>query len=235
MATFVLVHAAGGSTWDWHRLVPELRALGHDAVTMDLPCEDEDATLAGYAAAVVDAVDAAGARGGDLAVVGHSLGGITAALVAGELDAGLLVFVTAMVPAPGETISDWWANTRHEQADPDDDEVTAYLDDVEPALAAEALRRSRGQTMGGMHEPWPLPALPAVPTRAVVCTLDRFFPPDFMRRVLAERLGDAAGEPLELVAGHCPALSRPAELAALLDRCWAGRHRQGGDADVREP
>ena len=32
MAHFVLVPGAGGSAWYWSRLVPELRARGHDAV-----------------------------------------------------------------------------------------------------------------------------------------------------------------------------------------------------------
>jgi hypothetical protein len=36
-----------------------------------------------------------------------------------------------------------------------------------------------------------------------------------MRRVVAERLGTVADE---IAAGHCVALSRPAELANLLDR-----------------
>jgi hypothetical protein len=48
----------------------------------------------------------------------------------------------------------------------------------------------------------------------VVCTEDRFFPAEFMRRVVADRLGLVADE---IEAGHCVALSRPHELANLLD------------------
>jgi Alpha/beta hydrolase family len=62
------------------------------------------------------------------------------------------------------------------------------------------------------QSPWPLDAWPAVPTRFVLCT-DRFFPPELMRRVVAERL---AITPDEIAAGHCVALSRPKELADLL-------------------
>ena len=54
---------------------------------------------------------------------------------------------------------------------------------------------------------------PPVPTRFVLCTEDRFFPPDFMRRVVPERLGII---PDEIAASHCVALSRPTELAAML-------------------
>jgi hypothetical protein len=52
-----------------------------------------------------------------------------------------------------------------------------------------------------------------VPTRFVLCTEDRFFPPEFMRRVVADRLGVV---PDEIAAGHAVALSRPRELANLL-------------------
>jgi hypothetical protein len=47
----------------------------------------------------------------------------------------------------------------------------------------------------------------------VVCTEDRFFPAEFMRRVAASRLGVV---PDEIAAGHAVALSRPKELASLL-------------------
>lgn len=40
-----------------------------------------------------------------------------------------------------------------------------------------------------MVSPWPLDAWPNVPTRFVLCTEDRFFPPEFSRRLVAERLG----------------------------------------------
>ncbi|HET9956824.1 MAG TPA: hypothetical protein VFQ61_20150, partial [Polyangiaceae bacterium] len=56
-------------------------------------------------------------------------------------------------------------------------------------------------------------ALPNVPTHFVLCTDDRFFPAKFLRRVVADRLRVV---PDEIAAGHCVALSRPRELATLL-------------------
>ena len=76
---------------------------------MDLPSDDESAGLWDYASAVVHAV---GDRTG-LVVVGHSWGGFTAPLVCARLPVELLVLVAAMVPAPGETGNDFWANTDH--------------------------------------------------------------------------------------------------------------------------
>lgn len=64
-----------------------------------------------------------------------------------------------------------------------------------------------------MAAPWPLDALPDVPTKFVLCTEDRFFPAAFFRRVVAERVHVV---PDEIAAGHCVALSRPKELAEML-------------------
>ena len=52
-----------------------------------------------------------------------------------------------------------------------------------------------------------------MPTRFVLCTQDRVFPPEFIRQVVTDRLGLV---PDEIAAGHAVALSRPEELARLL-------------------
>jgi pimeloyl-ACP methyl ester carboxylesterase len=54
--TYVLIPGAGGSAWYWHRLVPELRRRGHDAVAVDLPAADDSAGLWEYADTLVNAV-----------------------------------------------------------------------------------------------------------------------------------------------------------------------------------
>lgn len=64
-----------------------------------------------------------------------------------------------------------------------------------------------------MAVPWPLTAWPSVPTRFVVCTEDRFFPPAFLRDLARKRLGIVADE---IEGSHCVALSRPEELASML-------------------
>ena len=218
--TFVLIHGAGDVGWYWHLVEAELRRRGHDTVAPDLPCDDDAAGLAEYADVVVDSI---GART-DLVVVGTSFGGFTAALVADRLPVAQLVFVTGMVPAPGEKAEDWFANTGwkeavREQAERDggltgnEDPSVAFYHDVPRALAEEALSRERRQSDTPGREPWPADALPPVPTRFVLCREDRFFPPAFMRRMVQERIGLM---PDEIGAGHCVALSRPTELAELL-------------------
>ena len=220
MATFVLIHGGGDVGWYWHLVAPVLRQRGHDVVAPDLPCDDDTATLLDYADSVVEAV---GERR-NLIVVGQSYGGFTAPLVADRLAVDVVVFVAGMVPAPGERPADWWDNTGYrraveEQARRDggltgsDDPFVCFYHDVPRALAEEALRHERSESDAAYNSPWPLDALPAVPTRFVVCTEDRFFPPEFMRRVASDRLAVTADE---IRAGHCVALSRPKELADLL-------------------
>jgi pimeloyl-ACP methyl ester carboxylesterase len=226
MATFVLVHGAGSDAWYWHLVEPELRAAGHEVVAPDLPCDDDRAGLAEYADAVVGAVGDAGREHDDLVVVGQSLGGFTAPLVCARLPVVLLVFVAAMVPKPGEAPGDWWERTGWEAAhraqaerdgrDPDAefDPRAEFFHDVAPDVIAEAFARPvRDQSGTPLERPWPLAALPAVPTRFLLCRDDRFFPADFQRRVVRDRLGI---EPDEMDGGHLPALARPRELAAYL-------------------
>lgn len=220
MATFVLIHGAGDVGWYWHLVEDELRPQGHEVVAPDLPCDDDTAGLPEYADVVISSIPA----GSEVVVVGQSFGAFTATLVADRIDADLLVLVAGMVPAPGEKPEDWFAATgweasdrelpRPEGADGADDEPTdVFYHDVPAALAAEARRRGRDQADTPGTSPWPLTSWPAIPTRFVLCTEDRLFPPTFMRRVVADRLAIA---PDEIAAGHCVALSKPKELAGML-------------------
>jgi acyl-coenzyme A synthetase/AMP-(fatty) acid ligase len=56
MKTFVLVHCAFGSPAELSPVILELKALGHRAIAVDLPCTDPSATLDDYARTVVEAM-----------------------------------------------------------------------------------------------------------------------------------------------------------------------------------
>ena len=222
MSTFVLIHGAGDSGWYWHLVQRVLRARGHDVVAPDLPADDESAGLGEYADTVVEAV---GDRG-NLVVVGQSFGAFTAPLVAARLPVDVLVLVAGMIPCPGEAPQDWWANTGYqsavqEQAARDggltgsNDPYVSFYHDVPRNLAEEAISKERAHpSEASMASPWPLDAWPDVSTKFVLCSDDRFFPADFFRRLAAERLSIT---PDEIEAGHCVALSRPRELADILE------------------
>ena len=213
MAAFVLIHGAGDSGWYWHLVAAELRTRGHEVVAPDLPADDDRADLGTYADAVADAVDGLS----DPIVVGQSFGGFTAPLVCDRVPARLLVFVAGMIPSPGERPDDWWSDTGwdREPRDPGLDDAAMYYHDVSPELAAEHIRRGRHHpSPAAGREPWPLPSMPDVPTRSLLCRDDRLFPAPFMRRITTERLGVSADE---IDGGHCVALSRPIELADRLE------------------
>src|SRR5262245_17319288 len=208
VATFGLIHGGGGTAWDWHLVVPELRRLGHDAVAVELPSEDETAGWREYG----DTVAAALATRNDIVVVGHSLGAFTAPLACGRTSVEKLVLVAGMIPAPGERFSDWWTDVRYPGAlGQDDDEI--FYHDLPKALADEAKRRSRNESSRALREPWPLAAWPSASTAYLVCRDDRMFPPTWARAHARERLGIEADV---IDGGHYAPLSPPPELAARL-------------------
>lgn len=201
MATFALIHGGGSSAWDWHLVGPLLEDAGHNVVAVDLPVEDESAGLNDYVNAVTTAIGSAR----NVIVVGHSLGGFTAPLVCDAIQADGLVYVAGMIPLPGETFNDWWSNTEHDRESiPDPSE--SFFNGVRDDLVREARAREREQRGEWMSQPWPAERHSAVPTGAILCTEDQFFPPSFMRRQVRDRLGI---EPLEIVGGHYALLSNP--------------------------
>ena len=194
----------------------ELQRAGHDTVAPDLPIEDDDAGLSEYADVVVDAI---GGRE-DVVVVGQSFGGYVAPLVAERIAARAIVLVAGMIPTPGKSAEEMFANTGWRPERLEDSSARAvFYHDVPSDLADEALTHERRQSDTPGSQPWPLHAWPGIPTRFVLCRNDRFFPARWLRPLVRERLGI---EPDEIESGHCPALSRPRELATLLERFVGG-------------
>jgi pimeloyl-ACP methyl ester carboxylesterase len=209
LANFVLIHGAGDVGWYWHLLEAELRRLSHLSVAPDLPVEDDQAGLNEYADVLVESVRDTR----DLVVVGQSLGGYVAPIVAAQLNAVLIVLVAGMVPSPGESAEEMFSNTGWQPDPSASDEMETFYHDVPPALARQAVARGRRQSDTPGREPWPMPAWPDIPTRFVLGRNDRFFTAPWLRGVVRDRLGIDADE---IASGHCPALSRPIELAQLL-------------------
>lgn len=223
MPRFVLIPGADGQAWYWHRLAPLLEQRGHRAAAVNLPVADADAGFNEYVEAVMRTT-------GDqrrVVLVAQSLGGFIAPLVAERVPVSAIVLVNAMVPKPGESAGEWWDATgqaaaradyyaRHGLTLPAEFDVwEAFFHDV-PAGVIEAAKAgpppiSRFDTL--FAQPWPLDAWPDVPTRFLQGRDDRFFPLDFQRRVVNQRLGIDVEE---LPGGHLVALSHPAELADAL-------------------
>ncbi len=152
---FVLIPGAGGAAWYWHRVVPLLQEAGHEAIAVDLPGDDPAAGLPEY----TDLVTSAISDRGNVVLVAQSLGGFTAPLVAAKVPLGSLIFVNAMIPAPGETPGQWWDNTGWAQArvaaaekggyDTEFDLAAYFLHDVPPEIAAAGETHQRPEADPG--------------------------------------------------------------------------------------
>ena len=222
-SAYLLVPGAGGVAAYWRPVVSELERHGHDAVTVDLPGDDDSAGLPAY----VELIVRAGQDLGDVVVVGQSMGAFSASLAAPHLRTQRIVLVNPMIPAPGETPGQWWEATGQPEAkrrndiregrDPDApfDLATYFLHDTPADLVDEVMATSRPESDAAFGSPWTLPAWPDLPTTVVAAADDRFFPLEFQRRVSEERLGL---EPTTLPGGHLVALSHAQELADLLVR-----------------
>jgi pimeloyl-ACP methyl ester carboxylesterase len=214
MTTYVLLHGASSDSWYWHLVAPMLESAGHAVIAPDLPSDDDAAGFAEYTDVVVDAISARS----DVVLVAQSMAGFTAPLVCERVPVRMMILVAAMVPVPGESGGEWWVNTgweaaRREEAHregPPDALVDFFHDVPDDVREAAFARGERPQSGTPFAAPWPLDAWPAVPTRFLLCRQDRFFPAEFQRRVVKERLGIT---PDEIDSGHLPALAHPRELA----------------------
>ena len=221
MTTVAMIPGAGGSAWYLHPVVDLLRGRGIDAFAVDLPAADPAKGLSDYADVVVEAI---GARD-DVVLVAQSLGGFTAPLVWPRVDLRAVVFLTAMVPSPGERLGDWSEHVGAEaerQAAAErggwssafDD--TTFFHDVPAELVEQAAAHDESEAATVFDEAVDF-AWPDVPVHVVAARDDRMFPLDLQRRVARERLGV---EPEIVPGGHLATLSSPGPIADLLAR-WA--------------
>jgi pimeloyl-ACP methyl ester carboxylesterase len=221
VSTFLLIPGAGGVAWYWSRIVALLEAAGHIAIPVDLPGDDDSASLPQYAEV---AVQACGDHD-DIVLVAQSLGGFTAPLVCDRIAVRALVFVNAMIPVNGETAGEWWGNVGSSEArlaaaeergyTEEFDLETYFLHDVPPEIAAEGEAYQRDETDAVFGSKCEFSGWPNVPIHVLVGADDRFFPADFQRRVSKERLGVDADV---LPGGHLVALSNPEGVAEYLNR-----------------
>jgi pimeloyl-ACP methyl ester carboxylesterase len=229
MSTFVFVHGAWHGAWCWDRLLPKMRARGHDVVAMDLPVENGDATFEDYADVVLasypqDVEDAV--------LVGHSLGAMVLPLVATARPAALMIFLCGVVPnLSGHPWDDAPPMSPPEAYQTDNlDDGTRVFRSVESARfsfyadcsaedAAWAFEHLRPQNSRSLWaRPYPLTRLPDTPRAAIAATDDVAITIEFSRAVTKPRLGV---DLIEIPGAHSPFLARPEELADLLDRLAA--------------
>jgi pimeloyl-ACP methyl ester carboxylesterase len=239
MARMVLVHGAFSRAACWDRVVPGLRAAGHDVEAIDLPGQGDDptpvaeVTLDRYARRVCEALGA----GPPAVLVGHSMGGMVITQAAANCPEHVdrLVYVAAFLPADGQSLIDL---TQLPEGAGDAVQANLVVDGDPPiaTMPPEAAREGLLHCCDDEQAAWaqslrgPQPVAPFThPVRIedrggaftnlrrayVVCLQDRAIRPALQRRML-----EAAGcDPvLEIDTDHCVWASRPEELAAALDR-----------------
>jgi pimeloyl-ACP methyl ester carboxylesterase len=222
MSDFILVPGAGGDAWYWSRVAPLLREAGHDVVSVGLPAADESAGLEAYADTILAAIGPCR----DVVLVAQSMGAFSAPLAAVRGSVASLLLVAPMIPAPGESVNEWWSTSgsgaayqaaeRAAGRDPDApfDPVSVFFHDVPGEIQEEAWSRGEpDQADRPCADPWPLEGWPDIPTRVLIGRDDRLFPYAFARALAIDRLGVV---PDVIDSGHLPALARPQELAAWL-------------------
>jgi pimeloyl-ACP methyl ester carboxylesterase len=203
MARYVLVHGAWHGSWCFGEVVRGLEERGHQAVAVDLPCEEVGPTVRDYAALVGPQEDAV--------VLGHSLGAQTVSLVRARTRvylAGVLpvenVFREAFAPAFGGTVRD--ELDRSYWPDPDTCAAKMYPD------------CTRAQSDWAFAQLRPQARLDAVvapfgPGDIVLATMrDAAIDPDW-QVATGKKHGVRV---IELDAGHSPFITQPDELADLL-------------------
>jgi pimeloyl-ACP methyl ester carboxylesterase len=219
MASFVLVPGAGGMAWYWHRVVPLIRAAGHEPIVVDLPGDDSHAGLAVYADIVTRAI----AERSDVILVAQSLAGFTAPLVCKRAPMRILIFVNAMIPKPGETAGAWWGATGAVEAREhaaarcgyakEFDVGTYFLHDVPQDVLRSSPEQPREEAEIVFGERCRFEHWPDIPIHVLAGKDDRFFPIEFQRCVARERLGKNVDE---IPGGHLVALSNAEGLAERL-------------------
>lgn len=225
MADVLLVHGACHGAWCWDAVVSHLSESGHRPIAVDLPSDDPKAGLNEYADAAIASLPPVL---NDLIVVGHSLGALTAAVVAGRVKTRRLAFVAGIIGSPGMSLADLAAVDAERdgnlgQDDLEFDEARRFrftragamrvlFHDCEPDAAQLAIARLRFQK-SMWNEVADFKEWRADEVMSVVCTEDRVVNASWGRQVSKERLGVDA---VELPGGHSPWLSRPAELARIL-------------------
>ena len=157
----------------------------------DLPITDRAAGFADYAAAVPD---------GDV-LVGHSMGGITASIVAAQRGCPV-VYVAALLPESGSTLAQVLASMVFGDMSFTKRDGLTYFEDDDARARGLDPAEMRGQASAPYFDVLG----PPTPGPYVACARDRVVRPDFQATVATTTLD----------CGHLPQVECPAALAALL-------------------
>jgi pimeloyl-ACP methyl ester carboxylesterase len=203
MARFVLVHGAWHGPWCFRWLAQGLEQRGHQAVAVELPCEEIGLDVHAYARVVGPQPDAI--------VVGHSLGGLTIA----HVPALRRVYLAALLPVEGvyrDAFADGFGGSVRDELD------RSYWPDADTCAARLYPDCTRKQTDWAFARLRRQARIEPVTTQfgggeVVIATMrDAAVDPAWQVGTAKAR----GAEVVELDAGHSPFFTQPDELAAVL-------------------
>ena len=249
---FILIHGGFHGAWCWDRVVPELQALGHEAVALDLPGHGERAAErpANYKGRIQPILDAL--RGDDV-LVGHSGGGYDMCVAANYAPGKIrhMVHLAAGPPIEGKSVVEATGGATEEDSSGDTratqlmDDSTGMLRFIKPLpdgtmewTSLEGAREFFYHDCDNATVAWAFsklsPGISPFPEEKLY--LGDFWqaqiPRSFilceqdraMPRSMSEDVIRRLGvKELTIDASHSPFLSKPAELAALLVRAAGAR------------
>ena len=214
---FVLIHSTGQGAAGWDRLVSALAECGSTAHAVELP-SDPDLPAAGFAELIRQQVGAVAAP----IVLAHSGSGPLLPAAALALHARRQVWLAAWVPRPDVTFAEEVDAEAEAAFDPDwigkdpieDDAVAAAFlyHDCDESTLEWALSTRRLFVPRAVYDER-IPLAQEIPSTYIVAGDDRTIRPEWQRQMARERLGV---EPIEIPTGHCPNVSLPDGLAAIL-------------------
>jgi Alpha/beta hydrolase family len=204
VARFVLVHGAWHGGWCFADVAAELERRGHRVSAPDLPCEQLGLTPRDYADIVGPQPDAV--------VVGHSLGGQTAALV----EARVRAFLGAVLPvedAYRDCFAEGFGGTAR------DDGGRSYWPDADTAferLYPDCTRAQSDWAFAQLRRQAPLESVvvPLTADDVILATLHDAAIDGAWQVRMAREHGTRL---LELDAGHFPFIADPLRFADVLE------------------
>jgi len=214
----VLVHGAFADGSSWSKVILRLQAQGYHVIAVQPP-------LTSLAEDVAITRHILGMQEGPTILVGHSYGGVVITEAGNEPNVAGLVYIAAFAPDEGESIGDligrYPTAPGFEHLRTDDLGFTWVETEAFPEFFAGDVDPVEARVMAAVQQPWKVSgnqimkaAWRSKPSWYQISENDRMIHPE-LQTFLAERMGATT---ISLPASHASAVSRPAEIAQLIDQ-----------------
>ena len=220
--TIILVHGAWADGSSWSKTIPLLQAEGYNVLAPQFP----HTSLADNVARLQQVLND---QPGPFILAGHSYGGQILSALGTEAAASSnvvgLVYIAAFGLDEGEAIGALLASgpvtpaLAHLHVDaqgfawlPQDDFVTYFASDVDPAEASVMWAVQQPLTVAALEDVMTDPTWKSVPSYYLVATNDEAIPPD-AQRLFAGRMGATT---VEVESSHVAMYSHPQETVDLI-------------------